>query len=81
MKGTGFMRNLYKENRKYLRGVITKQEFNSIIDTCSKLTAKVYTYNRLKDVEGVSWSKVLALGLTTFLLILYVFLLYFGISR
>jgi hypothetical protein len=53
VKGTGFLRNKYAENRRFLGGLISKKEFDSMVDTCSKLTAKVYSHNRKKDVEGI----------------------------
>jgi len=79
MKGTGFLRNLWWQNRPYLGGVIKMKEFNGIIDTCSQITAKVYSHNRKKDVEGINMGIIIALGLSTVLLLCFFFLMYYGI--
>lgn len=55
------------------------KEFNGIIDTCSQITAKVYSHNRKKDVEGINQGVIMALGLSTVLLICFFFLMYYGI--
>lgn len=78
-KGTGFLRNKYYENKKFLAGLITKTEFNEIVDECSKRVAKAYSYNRNKDNEGVSSYIVASLGFATVCLFAYFFLLFYGI--
>ena len=50
-----------------------------MVDTCSKLTAKVYSHNRKKDVEGIPQSVILSLGFSTILMLCYFFLMYYGI--
>ena len=49
-KGTGFLRNMYSKNKKYIRGLITRKEFDDIIDTASAISAKAYSHNRKADV-------------------------------
>lgn len=80
MKGTGFLRKLYRTNREHLKGLILREEeFDPIIDTCSKLTAKVYSHNRKKDVEGISMLVVFALSISAIILFAYFFLMYYGV--
>ena len=79
-KGTGFLRNLYPDNKSYLGGLISEKEFNNCIDTAAKLTAKVYSHNRKKDVEGISLPVYLTLGLTSAMIFVYFFFMYFGIK-
>lgn len=62
-----------------MKGLLTKNEFNEIVDYCSKLTAKVYSYNRNKDNEGVQYPIVLALAFSTLCLFAYFFCIYYGI--
>ena len=79
--GTGFLRNKFKENKPYIGGLITKDEFDSIVDMSAKLVAKVYSHNRKKDVAGISWAVIITLCMTTLLLIGYFFLMYYGIRN
>ena len=79
IKGTGFLKNLYKKNRPYLGGLISRKDFDDIVEGCAKITAKVYSHNRIKDVEGVSNIVMLSLALASVLMICFIFLLYYGI--
>lgn len=79
IKGTGFLRNKFKMNKQFLGGLITEEEFNSIVDKCSRLTADVYSHNRKKDIEGVPLLVNISLGLSIILLFCYVILMYYGI--
>ena len=79
MKGTGFIRNTWFKNRPYSGGIIKMKEFNGILDTCSQITAKVYSHNRNKEVEGISKGVIMSLGLSTVLLLVFFFLMYYGI--
>ena len=78
-RGTGFMRNRFRDNKRFIGGLIDKTEFNQIIDSCSKLTALAYSKHRKLDVEGIPSSIVAALALSSLLLISYFFLMYYGI--
>ena len=60
---------------------MTKDEFNSVVDMSSKLVSKVYSHNRKKDVEGISWAVIITLCITTLLLLGYFFLMYYGIRN
>jgi hypothetical protein len=62
-----------------LGGLISKDDFNNIIEGCAKITALVYSHNRKKDVEGISIHNIVALGIATILMICFIFLLYYGI--
>ena len=53
IKGTGFLRNKFDDNKQFIGGLLSENEFNEIIDKSSKMTALVYSHNRQKDVEGV----------------------------
>jgi hypothetical protein len=75
------LRNLYDQNKRYLGGLIEKDEFDSIVNSCSKYTAKVYSENRKIDVEGVSSYVGLGLFITTVMLFTYFFLLFYGIRN
>jgi hypothetical protein len=35
MKGTGFMRNTWRYNKKYLEGLLTEDAYNLYVDKCS----------------------------------------------
>jgi len=63
----------------YLGGIISRKEFDAVIDKSSKITAKVYSENRKADVEGIPSGIVATLAITTLLLVSYFFLLYYGI--
>ena len=79
MKGTGFLKNLYKLNKPYLGGLINRQDFDNIIEGSAKITAMVYSHNRKKDVEGIPSYVMVSLGFSTILLLCFIFLLYYGI--
>ena len=79
IKGTGFLRNRYKMNKQFLGGLITEEEYNTIVDKCSRLTADVYSHNRKKDIEGVLMMINIALSFSIALLLCYAFLMYYGI--
>lgn len=73
------MKNLYKQNRSYLGGLISRQDFDNIIEGSAKITAMVYSHNRKKDVEGIRPFVIVSLGFATLLLLCFIFLLYYGI--
>ena len=79
LKGTGFLKNLFKPNREYLGGLIERKKFNKIVENCMKIAAKAYSHNRKKDVEGISTLVILLLILSSALMLCFVFLLYYGI--
>lgn len=79
IKGTGFLKNLYKPNRPYFGGLIKKDDFNQIIEGCAKITAMVYSHNRKKDVEGIRPAVIYSLAFSTMLMVVFVFLIYWGI--
>jgi hypothetical protein len=79
VKGTGFLRNTYEDQKPYIGGLLNKKEFNDIVDKASKLTALVYSHNRKKDVEGIRPSIKFGLIFSSILLICYIFLMYYGI--
>ena len=58
---------------------MSKKEFNDAVDTCCRMTAKVYSHNRNKDVEGISYAVIISLAITSLLMIAYFFLLFYGI--
>mmetsp|Transcript_16962 Transcript_16962/g.12132 ORF Transcript_16962/g.12132 Transcript_16962/m.12132 type:complete len:151 (+) Transcript_16962:164-616(+) len=70
---------MWKENKHCLKGLMTKEEFESVVDMSSKLVAKVYSHNRHKDIEGLSWGIIITLGFTTALLFAYFFMIFYGI--
>mmetsp|Transcript_27639 Transcript_27639/g.26661 ORF Transcript_27639/g.26661 Transcript_27639/m.26661 type:complete len:234 (+) Transcript_27639:44-745(+) len=78
-KGTGFYRNMWSENKAYLKGLMSKDEFESVVDMSSKLVSKVYSHNRKKDIEGLSWALIIALFIATVLLLCYFFMVYYGV--
>lgn len=49
LKGTGFLRKYYAPNKKYLGGLISKNEFDGVIDTCSVLTAKAFSFCKISE--------------------------------
>ena len=79
IKGTGFLKNLYKSNRQYLGGLISRKDFDNIVEGCAKLTALVYSHNRKKDVEGIPNIIMFFLALSSCMMISFIFLLYYGI--
>lgn len=77
-KGTGFVRKMYNRNKPFIGGLITATEFKSAIDAASVLTAKVYSHNRKKDVEGISKTQQMILFCLMGLTLLYFILLFAG---
>ena len=78
-KGTGFVRKMYNRNKPFIGGLITATEFKSAIDAASVLTAKVYSHNRKKDVEGISYAQQNVLIFLIVLAIIYFVLLFSGV--
>ena len=70
---------MYRQNKQYIGGLLSREEYNRVVDSSSKLTALVYSENRKADVEGISYGIVYALTVTTLMLVAYFFLLYYGI--
>lgn len=69
-KGIGFLKTMY--DSRYCAGVISKDEFDSIIERASNLMGKVYSKKRNMDTQGVPiWYK---LSLFLSLLIAFAFL-------
>ncbi len=50
-KGTGFLRTCYDE--AILKGILTQEEFQNVVDKASKVVAKVYSKKRLADTAGI----------------------------
>lgn len=74
-KGTGFLRTCY--DKDILKDIMTKDEFQGIVDGASKVVAKVYSKKRLADTAGISnyitWLSLLAVVLAIlFLAMIYV---------
>jgi hypothetical protein len=61
--------------------LISNNDFDNIIEGCAKITAMVYSHNRKKDVEGIRPSVVIALGFSSILMVIFIFLLYYGIKE
>ena len=80
-KGTGFLRNMYPPSRRLLGGLISSEEFRNVVDTSCKLTAKVYSHNRKKDVEGIPTTLTLVLTLASILVFAYFACIYVGITN
>lgn len=59
-KGTGFLRNLYDE--RFLTGFITKEQFDKVIDECSKINARKYSEKRKADTEGTQKSMIMVIS-------------------
>lgn len=56
-KGIGFLKTMY--DSRYCAGVITKDEFDSIIERASNLMGGVYSKKRKMDTQGVpTWYKL-----------------------
>ena len=79
IKGTGFFRNTFGENREHIGGIMSREEYDEVVNKASKMTAHMYSQNRIKDVEGVGQKVIYLLGLCSFFLLLYVFLVYYGV--
>ena len=45
----------------------------------AKLVSKVYSFNRKKDIEGISWGVIITLAFTTIMLLAYFQIMYYGI--
>jgi len=78
MKGTGFLRKKFGENKEFLWGLIDEKEFDIQIDTISKMTAEAYSFHRKKSVEVVEPVTVAMLALTSLMMAIYFFLIYYG---
>jgi len=78
-KGTGFVRKQYNRLKPYVGGLISSKDFKSAIDTAAVLTAKVYSHNRKKDVEGISNMQVLIMLFCCLLVVIYFIFMYYGI--
>jgi hypothetical protein len=59
--------------------LISSKDFKSAIDTASVLTAKVYSHNRKKDVEGISNTQVMIMLFCCLLVLIYFIFMYYGI--
>ncbi len=74
------MRNLYRPHKSQLGGLISHEEFDNCVDTVSVITAKVYSHNRKKDVQGIPLLLTITLALATLMVLVYFFLMFYGIS-
>jgi hypothetical protein len=79
-KGTGFLRNQYKENKRYMRGLLSKEEHDIIVSECSTIAAEIYSRKRKSDIKGVPIPMVYILALNTLMLFAYFFLIYYGVT-
>eukprot|EP00350_Pseudokeronopsis_sp_OXSARD2_P008089 CAMPEP_0170547820 /NCGR_PEP_ID=MMETSP0211-20121228/6138_1 /TAXON_ID=311385 /ORGANISM="Pseudokeronopsis sp., Strain OXSARD2" /LENGTH=153 /DNA_ID=CAMNT_0010853005 /DNA_START=88 /DNA_END=549 /DNA_ORIENTATION=- len=76
IKGTGFLRTCYIED--ILEGVISPEEFQTVVDAASKLVSKVYTKKRLADAAGID-KRIVYISIISLLLAL-AFLLLINLS-
>ena len=51
---TGFLKNKFWQNRHILGGLIDHKEFDENVEKATKIIALVYSYNRKKNIEGIS---------------------------
>lgn len=72
---------MYNCNKPFVGGLITANDFKGVVDTASILTAKVYSHNRKKDVEGISPSQLFVLAFIFVLTFLYFIFLFYGVEH
>ena len=77
---TGFIKNLFWKNKHYLGGLIDPKEFDENVEKATKEIALVYSYNRKKNVEGISLVTYTLLVAQLALFFSYVALVYFGLK-
>ena len=53
----GFLRTCYDE--VYLENIMSRDEFQDIVDKASKVVAKVYSRKRLADTAGIESFKIM----------------------
>ncbi len=78
IKGTGFLRTCYI--KEILDGIISEDEFMSVVDAISKIVAKVYTKKRLADAAGIDKRKVMLVTLSMLFATLFLILIYLAIE-
>ena len=79
IKGTGFLRMCYPED--ILSGVISEEEFLSVIDEASKVVATCYTKKRLADAAGIDKRKILIVFLSSLFAASFLILIYLAILK
>ena len=77
-KGTGFLRTCY--DKDVLEGVLTKEEFQAVVDQASKVVAKVYSKKRLADTAGIDNYKFWLSTLSFLLALLFLGMIYVAID-
>lgn len=51
-EGTGFLKYCFDE--RHLKGSITEEEFDNVVENSAKLSAKAYSKKRIMDKRGIS---------------------------
>eukprot|EP00347_Sterkiella_histriomuscorum_P019658 403340779 len=77
-KGTGFLRTCYDAD--VLEGLLTKNEFQNVVDVAGKVVAKVYSKKRLADTAGIDNYKFWLSCLSFTLAILFLGIIYVAID-
>jgi hypothetical protein len=80
-KGTGFLRKYYLPNKEHLGGLLSKKEFDDIIDHSSNLAAKAFSYCKISEYQTTPKYMFISLTISMLCFLSYVFLVYYGITR
>jgi hypothetical protein len=51
-EGTGFLKYCYDE--RHLKGSITEEEFDTVVENAARISAKAYSKKRIMDKRGIS---------------------------
>ena len=78
-KGTGFLRTCYDED--ILEHIISKDDFQDIVDQASKVVAKVYSKKRLADTAVIDGYKTLLSTIAFLLGMAFMAMIYIAIDQ
>lgn len=77
-KGTGFLRTCY--DAEVLDGILEQKDFQAVVDSASKVVAKVYSRKRLADTAGIDNYKFWISFISFMLAILFLGMIYVAID-
>jgi hypothetical protein len=72
-EGTGFLKYCYDE--RHLKGIITEEEFDTVVENAARLSAKAYSKKRIMDKRGISKNNWGIMMLSSLLTLGYVLIL------
>jgi hypothetical protein len=78
-KGTGFLRTCYEA--EILEGILTLEEFQSVIDNAAKVVAKIYSKKRIADNSGIDSFKIIIFVIVAILAGVFLGMIFYAVEN